>query len=68
LTAKDIAYIETETSLLAFKDNQLYTVIDIDRGLHPGSIVYSDECLFIGMRDEGWMYKYDLKTKKLDRI
>jgi hypothetical protein len=63
LVVGDTAYIATRTSLLAFENNRLYKLCDIDKRLYPGSMVYSDGCLFIGMR-AGFMCKYDLETKK----
>jgi hypothetical protein len=63
LVVGNIAYITTKTSLLAFEDNQLCKLIDIDRDLCPGTMVYSDDCLFIGMR-AGFICKYDLRSSR----
>ena len=63
LVVGDDVYIATQTSLFKFKENHLYKLLDFNKNLYPGSIIYSDECLFIGMR-AGWMCKYDLKIGK----
>lgn len=65
LVAENTIYLATGTSLLALKDTRLYKLANYDGWLCPGSLVYSDGCLFIGMR-AGWVCKYNLRTKKIE--
>lgn len=62
---KNTLYVVTEYSLLKFDGHRLDSIIDINwRNFIPGSIVYADNSLFIGMR-RGWMCEYNLKKKAL---
>jgi hypothetical protein len=50
---------------LVFGNNQLYPLVDFDKGIPSGSMIYLNKYLYAG-RQEGWVCKDNVKTKKFE--